>query len=199
MNQFSIQAATTAEFIIGLYRQFGGNDYIGEPVSQIEHMCQCAHLAEEEGYDDEIILAAFFHDIGHLCEHIMEVGHMGGFGVMNHEQLGAAFLRENGFSEKISSLVGNHVEAKRYLTYRYPDYFDRLSPASRKTLEFQGGRMSPEEAAAFEADPYFVLHTRLRFWDDLAKRQNCPLPSLDRYQDMIVRHLNRAETDITPS
>ena len=55
-----IQAATTAEFIIGLYRQFGGNDYIGEPVSQIEHMCQCAHLAEEEGYDDEIILAAFF-------------------------------------------------------------------------------------------------------------------------------------------
>jgi len=66
----------TAEFIISLYHQFGNEDYIGEPVSQLEHMCQCAELAEKEGYDEEVILAAFFHDIGHLCEHIMPVNQM---------------------------------------------------------------------------------------------------------------------------
>ncbi len=28
--------------ILSLYEKFGNEDYIGEPVSQIEHMCQCA-------------------------------------------------------------------------------------------------------------------------------------------------------------
>ena len=32
----------TAEEIIFLYFIHGKEDYIGEPVSQIEHMCQCA-------------------------------------------------------------------------------------------------------------------------------------------------------------
>jgi len=46
--------------VIGLYDQFGNSDYIGEAISQIEHMCQAAMLAEAEGHDDEVILAAFF-------------------------------------------------------------------------------------------------------------------------------------------
>ena len=59
--------------IFGLYQKYGDEDYIGEPVSQVEHMCQAAQLAEAEGYPEEVILAAFFHDIGHFCEHIMPV------------------------------------------------------------------------------------------------------------------------------
>lgn len=53
--------------VFGLYERFGDNDYIGEPVSQIEHMSQAAELAMAEGFDDEVVLAEFFHDIGHLC------------------------------------------------------------------------------------------------------------------------------------
>ncbi|CAD5203196.1 hypothetical protein [Pseudomonas sp. FEN] len=53
--------------VFGLYRQFGDADYIGEPVSQLEHMSQAARLALAEGFDDEVVLAAFFHDIGHIC------------------------------------------------------------------------------------------------------------------------------------
>lgn len=30
--------------ILDLYRKFGNNDYIGEPVSQLEHMSQAAQL-----------------------------------------------------------------------------------------------------------------------------------------------------------
>mgnify|MGYP003449482420 CR=1 FL=1 len=56
--------------IFGLYQKYGDEDYIGEPVSQVEHMCQAAQLAEAEGYPEEVVLAAFFHDIGHLCEHM---------------------------------------------------------------------------------------------------------------------------------
>ncbi|MBC7687664.1 MAG: phosphohydrolase, partial [Aquabacterium sp.] len=29
-----------ADEVLSLYQRFGGEDYIGEPVSQIEHMCQ---------------------------------------------------------------------------------------------------------------------------------------------------------------
>ena len=68
---------TLAE-IFGLYEQHGTADYIGEPVSQIEHMSQAAQLAMAEGFDDEVVLAAFFHDIGHICGQGGE--NMGGFG-----------------------------------------------------------------------------------------------------------------------
>jgi len=179
----------TAEFIIDLYRQYGDEDYIGEPVSQVEHMCQCAELAEKDGHTEDIVLAAFFHDIGHLCEHIMPVEQMDGFGVVDHEKLGADFLRNKGFSEDIASLVQNHVQAKRYLTRRFPSYYEQLSEASKKTLEFQGGVMTEEEAIAFESDKLFDLHIKLRRWDEKAKLEKQPMPPLQKYGDMAIRHL----------
>lgn len=175
--------------IISLYQRFGGEDYIGEPVSQIEHMCQTAQLAEKQGYDNEVILAALFHDIGHLCEHIMSVAHMDGYGVHDHEKLGADYLRDKGFSEKITRLVASHVAAKRYLTKRFPDYYEQLSSASKETLKFQGGVMTEEEALAFEADPLADLYITLRKWDEQAKQENIPLESLDHYRKMMEQHL----------
>lgn len=183
------QAQKIAEEVFVLYHQYGNADYIGEPVSQIEHMCQAAQLAEEEGYDEAVILAAFFHDIGHLCEHIMPVKQMDGYGVVDHEKLGADFLREKGFAETIASLVENHVQAKRYLTYHFPEYYNQLSAASKQTLAFQGGQMTLEEAMAFEADPLFDLHIKLRRWDEKAKLEHQPLPALDKYKEMVIRHL----------
>ena len=187
MDKQTAEAIVTE--ILTVYRQYGNEDYIGEPVSQLEHMCQCAQLAEGEGYDEDVVLAAFFHDIGHLCEHIMPVQQMNGFGVADHEKLGADFLLSKGFSPVIASLVENHVQAKRYLTYHFPEYYEKLSEASKQTLEFQGGRMTLEEAMAFESDPLFDLHIKLRRWDEKAKLTDQPLPSLDRYEDMMLRHL----------
>ena len=175
--------------VCSLYEQYGNDDYIGEPVSQLEHMCQSAQMAEAEGYDDEVILAAFFHDIGHLCEHIMLVGQMDGYGIMDHEILAANFLRDKGFSEKIARLVESHVQAKRYLTFKYPDYYNKLSEASKITLSKQGGIMSDTEAVFFEQDPLHLLYIKLREWDDKAKLLNQPLPSLDKYKEIAFRHL----------
>lgn len=176
--------------VFGLYEKFGQEDYIGEPVSQIEHMSQSAQLAIEEGYDDEVVLAAFFHDIGHLCVMNKEHETMGGFGVKSHERIGADYLRSWGFPERVAQRVENHVQAKRYLTFRYPDYYDQLSEASRQTLEYQGGRMSTEEATSFEKDPLFELSIKLRQWDELAKREEVPVMPLEelkkRARKMIV-------------
>lgn len=179
----------TIDEILSLYQRFGDQDYIGEPVSQIEHMCQCAELAEEGGFDHEVILAAFFHDIGHLLEHVMPAGQMDGFGVVDHEKLGAEYLQQKGFSEKIAKLVTSHVAAKRYLTYKYPEYFNQLSVASKRTLEFQGGVMTTEEAAAFEEDELYPLYIQLRRWDEQAKETGRPLPSLSHYSRMMMAHL----------
>src|SRR5664279_2451818 len=130
------EAIKTADEILMLYKMYGSQDYIGEPVSQIEHMCQCAQLAESENYDDEVILAAFFHDIGHLCEHIVEVDYMEDYGIVDHEKIGADYLKSKGFSEKITKLIASHVAAKRYLTFKYPGYYEQLSDASKSTLQF---------------------------------------------------------------
>ena len=191
MEKISRSPEETADTILELYQKYGGSDYIGEPVSQLEHMCQCAMLAEEEGYDDEVILAALFHDIGHFCEHFMEVEQMANYGVVDHERLGADFLRSLNFSEKIASLVQNHVEAKRYLTHHYPSYYENLSEASKQTLTFQGGVMSENEAGNFESDQLFDMHIRLRRWDEKAKQENIVLNPMNRYREMIITHLNR--------
>jgi phosphonate degradation associated HDIG domain protein len=179
--------------IFELYTDYGNADYIGEPVSQLEHMCQAAELAEAEGYDEEIILAAFFHDIGHLCEHIMQVEQMGAYGVADHEGLGGNYLRVKGFSIEMAQLVESHVAAKRYLTFKYPDYYQKLSAASRATLEQQGGVMSDKEAALFESDPLYQLYIKIREWDDKAKMMNRPLPSLEKYKEMAVRQLMKSK------
>jgi len=185
----SEQAKAAVDEIFYLYDQYGAADYIGEPISQIEHMCQAAQLAENEGYDEEVVLAAFFHDIGHLCEHIFKTESMGGYGTVDHEGLGGKYLREKGFSEKIAKLVESHVAAKRYLTFKHPDYYNRLSEASKVTLAQQGGLMNEEEAKEFEQDHLHLLFIKIREWDDKAKIEHIPLPSLEIYKQMAFHHL----------
>ncbi|MDR9864043.1 MULTISPECIES: phosphonate degradation HD-domain oxygenase [Pseudomonas] len=179
--------AQVIDRVFGLYERFGTSDYIGEPVSQIEHMSQAAQLAMAEGFDDEVVLAAFFHDIGHLCAEGAQ--NMGGYGVVSHERLGADYLREAGFSERMARLVEYHVAAKRYLTLREPGYFERLSEASRRTLDYQGGVMTEAEADTFERDPLCAVSLRMRQWDELAKERAVPVMDLRVLKEKAVRLL----------
>lgn len=172
--------------IFDLFEKYGNADYIGEDISQIEHAVQAAQLAEEQGYDQETILAALLHDIGHICVNEAEYTDMGGFGNQEHEKVAEAFLRRKGFSEKVISLAVNHVAAKRYLTYKNPEYYNKLSEASKQTLEYQGGRMSADEATTFEQDPYFAESIKLREWDEQAKVVGIPLPDMGKYKQMCL-------------
>lgn len=185
----SQQATSIATEIIALYEHHGGSAYAGEKVTQLEHMVQAAQLAEQQGFDEEVILAAFLHDIGHICVSAAGDNEMDGFGIMDHEEVGGSFLQERGFSKRLIRLVEAHVEAKRYLTWKSPAYYEQLSEASKRTLEFQGGRMTDDEAHAFEQYPLFDLIIRMRMWDEEAKVEGLPVPDLKKYHGMIVRHL----------
>lgn len=177
--------------ILSLYKKFGDADYIGEPVSQLEHMSQSAQLAVQEGFDDEVVLAAFFHDIGHICVMQNEANNMGGYGIKSHEKIGSDYLREKGFPERVARLVENHVQAKRYLTFRFPQYYEQLSEASKRTLEFQGGIMQPDEAFTFENDALFEVSIRMRQWDELAKEMNVPVMDLEDIRQRSISVLSQ--------
>ena len=183
----SITAQRTVDEIFALFEQYGQEAY-GEDVTQIAHMVQAAQLAEQEGYPEEVILAAFLHDIGHLCASAN--ASVGTYGAHRHERIGGDYLRQRGFSECVARLVENHVQAKRYLTYAQPGYYDTLSAASRQTLIDQGGRMNAEEAEAFEHDDLFELSLRMRYWDEAAKETGNPAPDVSRYRARCLHYLS---------
>ena len=54
------------EEIMTILQRGSDYDYIGEPISQLEHALQCAQHAKHAHADDETIVAALLHDIGHL-------------------------------------------------------------------------------------------------------------------------------------
>jgi 2-amino-1-hydroxyethylphosphonate dioxygenase (glycine-forming) len=186
-----IQIEAVVNGIFGLYEQHGAEEYAGEKVSQLEHMCQAAQFALKEGYDDEVVLAAFMHDLGHLLPIHSAGESMGGYGMMDHEKAGADYLRAVGFSERMCRLIASHVNAKRYLTWKYPDYYNQLSSASKKTLEYQGGRMEEPEAKQFEADPLFDLYIKMRRWDEAAKIEHQPIPDINMFRSKAIDHLRQ--------
>jgi phosphonate degradation associated HDIG domain protein len=184
-----IRCNSPDELLQALERSAGAG-YLGEPVTQLEHALQCAQLATDAGASDPEIVAALLHDLGHLCAP-PDAPQMDHAGVLGHERIGAERLRAAGFAEAVAALVAGHVEAKRYLVATSAAYARRLSPASKLTLEHQGGAMSAEEVAAFERDPLRDAKLRLRSWDDQAKRPGWSVAPLAAYRELLTRQLRR--------
>ena len=120
------KAESVTREVFDLYRKHGNNDYIGEPVSQREHMTQCAMLAERDGFSNEVVLGVFLHDIGHLIGFDKSLPPMGEVGTKAHEIIGEQFLKDLGFPDGVTSFVRGHVDAKRYLVCRYPQYHEQV-------------------------------------------------------------------------
>lgn len=179
-------------WLFGTLRDCGGSDYLGEQVTQLEHALQCAAMAEAEGQGPDVVLAALFHDIGHLI-HTAEADALPeALGQPDHEQKGADLLRQAGMPELTCFLVASHVAAKRYLCLRDPSYLSGLSDASRKTLGYQGGPMHEQEALILESKPEWTLAVRLRRWDDAAKVKDAICPPLSYYESMAEKFLEQA-------
>ena len=195
----------TAASLIHLLNTKGQGDYIGEPISQLEHSLQAAHLAKSNHADEETIIAALLHDVGQFlpAQEVKSIAHevqsmrpsddssAGGVGRVGHELIGEEYLRRLGFSEKVSSLVGSHVAAKRYLCAAEPGYHDTISDASKKSLVFQGGPMQGGEFEQWAANPWCTEMCQLRKYDDGAKIVGLEVEPASTYEVMIVQHLNR--------
>ncbi|XP_048259353.1 uncharacterized protein LOC124145915 [Haliotis rufescens] len=143
------------------------------------------------GYDGTVIvIGAFLHDIGHLVGQEQQLPKMVtddvNLGAVNHDTVGARFLQDLGFPEIVCDLVGGHVNAKRYLVWKYPDYYEKLTPASRKTLEHQGGPMDSEEATAFETSPLCEIILRMRTWDERVKDAETKMDSIDKFKNICM-------------
>ena len=83
-------------------------------------------------------------------------------------------------------MVTGRRSRSRYLTYKFPDYFASLSDASKTTLGYQGGPMTAEEGAAFEAHPLFNTILTMRGWDESAKVVGRVVPLLESYRPLLT-------------
>ena len=172
------------ETVVRLFAVGGADAYFGEAVSQAAHALQSAHLADGAGASDALVIAALLHDVGHLLHGLPEdVAERGIDG--RHEQGGAAWLARH-FGPAVSDPVRLHVAAKRYLCAVKPAYLAGLSPASRRSLELQGGPFDANGSRTFEAESYFRDAIRLRRWDDAAKVPGLTVPGLDHYRERLA-------------
>jgi phosphonate degradation associated HDIG domain protein len=168
------------------FEAFGSAAYVGEPVTLTQHMLQTAAAAEREGADDLLVVAALLHDYGHLIAETEDAAERGID--TEHETLAWSYLADH-FPSAVIEPVRLHVAAKRYLCAVDPQYLGVLSPASRLSLELQGGPMSRDEASDFEALPYAEAACRLRRFDDEAKDPDGQTPPLAHYRGVLERVL----------
>ena len=176
---------TITAFLADIFARRGAEEYLGEPVTMAEHMLQGATIAQRNGMSEEIIVGALLHDIGHFTS---EFGtyHPDDTEDRHHEEAGAEVLAAF-FPQVIVDCVKYHVAAKRYLCATRPEYFNRLSPASVHTLELQGGPMTAEEVAAFEANPNLEAIIQVRYLDEAGKRADMDTPDFAHFAPMVQR------------
>lgn len=159
------------------------HEYLGEAVSVVEHSLQCADLAADSAAPSSLILAALLHDIGHLLisdsarAYEMDLDRM-------HDEIGASWIAER-FPESVVEPVRLHVAAKRYLVSTDMGYMAKLSEASIRTLELQGGKMNAREVADFESNPYWRDSIQVRLWDDAGKVAGKKCSSLNSFRHIV--------------
>jgi gamma-butyrobetaine dioxygenase len=166
--------------LVGLFTAAGQRAY-GESVTQLAHALQCAALAHRDHADDEVVVAALLHDVGHLvdCPEDRPERH--------HGSGGAALVRAF-VPPRVAWLIEHHVIAKRYLCTIDARYVAQLSPASQRSYAAQGARLALEEQLAMETRPWFADAVRLRRWDDAAKTPGAACPPLIEYAPLLERY-----------
>ena len=183
-----------------LFARHGASQYSGEPVTQLEHALQTAHLAEQSGADDALVTACLLHDLGHLLNDqgrgFNDTPSLRGIDD-THQYFALPFLRGL-FPDAVLDAIKLHVDAKRYLCCANPGYFARLSDDSKRSLALQGGVFDAAQAAAFLNQNGARDAVLLRQWDDLAKQAELPTPSLAHFL-MRAANCQLAKTAATPA
>jgi phosphonate degradation associated HDIG domain protein len=168
--------------IFGLFDRFGSESY-GENATQLQHALQVAEHARRSGCTPALIAASLLHDIGQFIDDAGNAAQKSGVDA-RHEVSGAKFLQAH-FPAEVYEPIRLHVAAKRYLCAVDSTYSGQLSDASRLSLKYQGGPMSPAEVAAFEAEPFHADAVTLRRFDDTGKQSDWHPPVLESYRGLL--------------
>ena len=78
--------------------------------------------------------------------------------------------------------------AKRYLANN-KRYYNQLSDASKISLKLQGGVLNKKQMNEFEKKPFFKNAIKLRKFDELAKKTNIKIKSINDYKDLLSSQL----------
>jgi predicted HD phosphohydrolase len=149
-------------------------------VDELDHALQSAARAIEDHADDELVLAAALHDLGHSPL-------FGEVPTREHDVAAREWLTPR-FGVRVGWLAGAHVAAKRYLVAADPAYASTLSDVSVDSLHHQGGA---EIAPAFVDHPFWADALRLRHYDDAAKEQGASALTIDEVIAVADRVLAR--------
>lgn len=180
-------------FLGDIFQRRGDQEYLGEPVTLSQHMLQGATLAQQNHEDEDLIIAALLHDIGHFTSEF------GTFSMQDqhdrhHEEAGAKLL-ERFFPPLITDCVRFHVAAKRYLCATDQGYLKKLSHASIHSLNLQGGPMLTHEVTQFERLPDLEKIIKVRLLDDAGKQKDMPTPDFWYFAPMIQRLVDQAQEE----
>ena len=171
------------EDLLKLYEVKGEREYEGEGISQLEHALQSAQLAQQAGAAPALVCAALLHDVGHLLNDKGETPTLRGVDDL-HQYAALPFLRPY-FPEAVLGPIRLHVDAKRYLCATRPDYYERLSEDSKRSLKLQGGVFAPAEAERFIGQPHAAEAVQVRLWDDAAKVRGAATPGLAHFEPLL--------------
>ncbi|MEL7333148.1 MAG: phosphonate degradation HD-domain oxygenase [Cyanobacteria bacterium J06560_2] len=170
----------------------GHSQYGQEAVTQKQHALQCATLAESALSEPALITACLLHDFGHLVHTLGEDAAERGIND-RHEDRALPYLKDI-FPPAVTEPIRLHVNAKRYLCAIDEEYWSTLSPASKCSLELQGGIFSEAEACTFIDQPYAKDAVQLRIWDDLAKDPQHTTPELAYFLPVLEQALRGRKT-----
>src|SRR5580704_14365641 len=107
----SVSDPMSVDELFELYEALGERNY-GELITQSEHALQSAALARDAGASDALMVAALFHDVGHLA---LDVHGESEFELSSHdddhEARGARILARL-FGPRVAQPVALHVRAR---------------------------------------------------------------------------------------
>lgn len=145
-------------------------------VDELDHALQCGYLAVVAGADDDVVLAAVLHDVGHSP--------LLGPADDHHHDLAAQEWLTPRFGSRVGWLAGAHVAAKRFLAATDATYGATLSEVSMTSLAHQGGSAVDPELVSHRWWPDAV---RLRRFDDGAKVVGGEALSVDQVLEVARR------------
>ena len=113
-----------SDYIINFFKQ-NGDVFYDEEITQIQHAFQTMFYAKNMNATQEMQLACFLHDIGHI---LIDEQQFSDWQTKdyNHETIGFQFCNKY-FPHSVSVPVCLHVKAKKYLCSVDETYHDKLS------------------------------------------------------------------------